>query len=81
MDLVRSCGAFSDGDLPLRSRDEVRAKTATADYASGAIEECAQANASGAEAVMLTDCGARPLVVLTAGAGTDPADDAVVRVG
>jgi pimeloyl-ACP methyl ester carboxylesterase len=74
--LVRLLGSFGYGDLPAQSRDEVRAKTATADYASGWIDEFVQANASGAEAAMLTDFGAKPLVVLTAGAETDATHDA-----
>jgi hypothetical protein len=43
-----------EADLLAQSRDEVRAKTATAEYASGWIDEFVQANASGAEAAMLT---------------------------
>ena len=74
--LVRLVGSFGYGDLPPQSRDEVRAKTATADYASGWIDEFVQANASGAEAAMLTDFGDQPLVVLTAGAETDAIHDA-----
>ena len=69
--VVRLIGSFSYGDLPPQARDEVRAKTATADYASSWIDEFVQANASGAEAAMLTDFGDKPLVVLTAGAGSD----------
>jgi pimeloyl-ACP methyl ester carboxylesterase len=74
--LVRLIGTASYGDLPPQARDEVRAKTATADYASGWINEFVQANASGAEAAMLTDFADKPLVVLTAGAETDPTHDA-----
>jgi pimeloyl-ACP methyl ester carboxylesterase len=74
--LVRLIGSFSYGDLPPQARDEVRAKTATADYASSWIDEFVQANASGAEAAMLTDRGNKPLVVLTAGAETDATHDA-----
>jgi pimeloyl-ACP methyl ester carboxylesterase len=74
--LVRWVGAFSYSDLPPRQRDEVRAGTATAAYAAGWIDEFVQANASGAEAAMLTDFGDKPLVVLTAGADTDPTHDA-----
>jgi pimeloyl-ACP methyl ester carboxylesterase len=74
--LVRPVSAFSYGELPPRARDEVRAGTATADYASGWIEEFVQANASGAEAAMLTDFGNKPMVVLTAGAETDATHDA-----
>ena len=74
--IVRLIGSFGYGDLPPRSRDEVRAKTETADYASSWIDEFVQANASGAEAAMLTDFGDKPLVVLTAGADTDATHDA-----
>jgi len=74
--LVRLVGSFGYGDLPAQQRDEVRAKTATADYASGWIDEFVQANASGAEAAMLTDFGDKPLVILTAGAETDAIHDA-----
>ena len=74
--LVRLVGSFGYADLPPQARDEVRAKTATADYASGWIDEFVQANASGAEAALLTDLGDKPVVVLTAGAETDPTHDA-----
>jgi pimeloyl-ACP methyl ester carboxylesterase len=74
--LTRLLGTLGYGDLPPQPRDEIRAKTATADYASGWIDEFVQANASGAEAVMLTGLGAKPLVVLTAGAETDATHDA-----
>jgi pimeloyl-ACP methyl ester carboxylesterase len=74
--LTRLVGAFSYGDLPPQANDEVLAGTATADYASGWIDEFVQANASGAEAAMLTDFGDKPLVVLTAGAETDATHDA-----
>ena len=75
--LVRLVGSsFGYGDLPPESRDEARANTATADYAAGWIDEFVQANASGAEAAMLTDFGDKPLVVLTAGAETNPTHDA-----
>lgn len=74
--LVRLVGSFGYGDLPPQPRDEIRAKTATAAYASGWIDEFVQANASGAEAAMLTGFGAKPLVVLTAGAETNPTHDA-----
>jgi pimeloyl-ACP methyl ester carboxylesterase len=74
--VVRLVGGFSYGDLPPQARDEVRAKTATADYASSWIDEFVQANASGAEAAMLTHFGDKPLVVLTAGVGSDATHDA-----
>jgi pimeloyl-ACP methyl ester carboxylesterase len=74
--LTRLVGAFGYGDLPPRAHDEVVAGTATAQYASGWIDEFVQANASGAEAAMLSDFGGKPLVVLTAGAETNAAHDA-----
>ncbi len=74
--LVRLVASFGYGELPRQPRDEVRAKTSTADYASGWIDEFVQANASGAEAAMLTDFDDKPLVVLTAGAETDATHDA-----
>ena len=74
--LVRLVGSAGYGDLPPQARDEVRAKTATADYAAGWIDEFVQANAAGAEAAMLSDFGDKPLVVLTAGDETDPTHDA-----
>jgi hypothetical protein len=76
VDVVRPVGAFSYGDLPAWQRDEVRAGAATADYASGWIDEFVQSNAAGAEAAMLTGFGDKPLVVLTAGAETDATHDA-----
>jgi hypothetical protein len=72
--LIGSLGGY--GSLPPQSRDEVLAATATPGYASGWIDEFVQANASGAEAALLTDYGDKPLVVLTAGAETDPTHDA-----
>jgi pimeloyl-ACP methyl ester carboxylesterase len=74
--LVRLVGSFGYGDLPMRSRDEVLAGTATPAYAAGWIDEFVQSNASGAEAAMVTDFGGKPLVVLTAGGETDPTHDA-----
>ncbi len=74
--LVRLIGSAGYGELPPQARDEVRAKTSTADYAGGWIDEFVQASASGAEAAMLTDFGDKPLVVLTAGAETDATHDA-----
>jgi pimeloyl-ACP methyl ester carboxylesterase len=77
--LVRLVGSFGYGSLPPASRDEVRAKTATAEYAVGWINEFVEANASGAEAAMLTDFQDKPLVVLTAGAETYPTHDAAQK--
>lgn len=72
-------GSFSYDSLPRQARDEVLAGSATADYASGWIDEFVQANASGEEAALLTDFGDKPLVVLTAGAETDATHDAAQK--
>jgi pimeloyl-ACP methyl ester carboxylesterase len=74
--LTRLVSAFSYGDLPARQRDELRAGTAAADYASGWIDEFVQSNAAGEEAALLTDFDDKPMVVLTAGAETDATHDA-----
>jgi pimeloyl-ACP methyl ester carboxylesterase len=62
---------FSFGSLPPRSRDEVRATGATANNLRSTIDEYVQANASVQQAASLTDFADKPLVVLTAGAGSD----------
>jgi pimeloyl-ACP methyl ester carboxylesterase len=74
--VVRLIGSFQYGDLPPQARDVVRAKDSTAAYASSWIDEFVQANASGAEAAMLTNFGDKPLVVLTAGVGSDATHNA-----
>jgi pimeloyl-ACP methyl ester carboxylesterase len=61
------------GSLPARSRDEVRATTSTATTLRSTIDEYAQASTSMQEAAELRDFGAKPLVVLTAGDGSDAA--------
>ncbi|HSL12513.1 MAG TPA: alpha/beta hydrolase [Actinomycetota bacterium] len=58
--------------LPPRSQDELRASAATADHLKSTIDEYIQANASTSEAATLSDFGDKPLVVLTAGVGSDP---------
>lgn len=74
--LGRLVGAFGYGSLPSRARDEVRASSATANYVGSFIDEFVQANASGAEAAALSDFGDKPLIVLTAGVGSDAAHSA-----
>lgn len=64
-----SLNAF--GELPSRSRDEVRATISTASTLRSTIDEFAQASRSMQVAAELRDFGAKPLVVLTAGAGSD----------
>ena len=69
--LGRLYGQFASGSLPPRSRDEVRASVATASNLRSTIDEYVQANASMQEAAALTDFADKPLVVLTAGIGSD----------
>lgn len=59
------------GSLPAPSRDEVRATISTATTLRSTIDEYAQASTSMQEAAGLRDLGATPLVVLTAGRGSD----------
>jgi pimeloyl-ACP methyl ester carboxylesterase len=59
------------GSLPQQSADEVGAKLATSASLRSTIDEFLQATASEHEAAALTDLGDRPLVVLTAGSGSD----------
>jgi pimeloyl-ACP methyl ester carboxylesterase len=69
--LGRLYGQFDFGSLPPRSRDEVRASTATASTIRSTIDEYVQANASMQQAASLDDLADKPLVVLTAGSGHD----------
>jgi pimeloyl-ACP methyl ester carboxylesterase len=59
------------GSLPPRSRDEVRASDATPSTLRSTIDEYLQANASTQEAASLRNFADKPLVVLTAGSGSD----------
>jgi pimeloyl-ACP methyl ester carboxylesterase len=59
------------GGLPPRSEGEVRASVATASNLRSTIDEYVQANASTQEAASLRDFADKPLVVLTAGIGSD----------
>jgi pimeloyl-ACP methyl ester carboxylesterase len=72
----RLYGLVAFGSLPPRSRDEVRASLATASNARSFIDEFAQANASAEQAASLDDFANKPLVVLTAGVGSNAADSA-----
>jgi pimeloyl-ACP methyl ester carboxylesterase len=74
--LARLIGYFGYDSLPPQSRDEVRASSATANYVGSYIDEYVQGNASVAEAASLTDFGDKPLIVLTAGVGSDAAHSA-----
>jgi hypothetical protein len=61
------------GSLPPLPRDQVRANMATARNLRSTIDEYVQANASTQEAASLRSFAAKPLVVLTAGIGSDAA--------
>jgi pimeloyl-ACP methyl ester carboxylesterase len=67
----RLYGQLEHGSLPPRSRDEARASNATASHVRSTIDEYVQANASTQQAASLGDFADKPLVVLTAGIGSD----------
>lgn len=71
--LTRLYSHVAFGSLPPRSRDEVRASLTTASNLRSTIDEYVQANASMGQAAALRDFGDKPLVVLTAGSGSDAA--------
>jgi len=56
-------GQFAFGDLPPRSRQEVRASVATASDVRSTIDEFVQANASMEQAAALADFAGKPLVI------------------
>jgi pimeloyl-ACP methyl ester carboxylesterase len=69
--LGRLYARSSFGSLPPRSRDEVRASVATPSTLRSTIDEYVQANASTQEAASLRNFADKPLIVLTAGSGSD----------
>ena len=69
--LSRLYGLLEHGSLPPRSRDEARASNATASHVRSTIDEYVQANVSMEQAASLGDFANKPLVVLTAGIGSD----------
>jgi pimeloyl-ACP methyl ester carboxylesterase len=71
--LARLIGQLGDASLPPRSRDEERASAATASHFKGTIDEYLHARASAEEAAALVDFADKPLVVVTAGSGSDAA--------
>ena len=68
--LARLYAEASFGEMPSASRDELRAKTSTAENLRSTIDEYVQAGASTRAAAALVDFGSKPLFVLTAGAGS-----------
>jgi pimeloyl-ACP methyl ester carboxylesterase len=71
--LGRLYGMVAFDSLPPRSRDEVRASLSTAANLRSGIDEFVQANTAMVQAGALTDFADKPLVVLTAGVGSDEA--------
>jgi pimeloyl-ACP methyl ester carboxylesterase len=69
--LGRLYAQVASGGLPPRSEGEVRASVATANNLRSTIDEYVQANASTRKAASLRDFADKPLVVLTAGIGSD----------
>ncbi|WP_082049668.1 alpha/beta fold hydrolase [Arthrobacter sp. SPG23] len=69
--LGRLYAPFEAGSLPPRFRDEVRANIATPGNLRSTIDEYVQANTSMEEAASLRDFADKPLIVLTAGIGSD----------
>jgi len=69
--LGRLYAAFEGDSLPPGYRDEVRANLAAPGNLRSTIDEYVQANASMAQAASLRDFADKPLVVLTAGIGSD----------
>ncbi len=69
--LGRLAGRSDYGSLPPQSRDEARAGTTTPSYVQSWIEEYVQGAASAGQAASLADFADKPLVVLTAGSGSN----------
>lgn len=69
--LTRLEASAEGGGLPPQSRDGVRASVATGSNLRSFVDEFVQANSSMGEAGAFQDFGAKPLVVLTAGSGSD----------
>jgi hypothetical protein len=72
--LTRLYAPTEFGSLPPQSRDEVRASLTTGSNLRSTIDEYVQANTSMAQAGAFTNFGDKPLVVLTAGIGSDAND-------
>jgi pimeloyl-ACP methyl ester carboxylesterase len=67
----RLLGQLTYGSLPPRARDEAIASAATPKHVQSTIDEYMQGSASADQAASLGDFGDKPLVVLTAGSGSD----------
>ena len=71
--LGRLIAELDYGSLPPQARDEERASAVTASHLQSTFDEYIQAGASADQAASLGDFGDKPLVVLTAGSGSDAA--------
>jgi hypothetical protein len=69
--LARLYARTDYGELPPQSRNEVRAQIAKASNFASSIEELAMGGTFAEQAAALQNLGDKPLVVLTAGIGTD----------
>jgi pimeloyl-ACP methyl ester carboxylesterase len=69
--LARLYAGLAYGDLPPQSRDEVRAQIAKASNFGNSIEEFAMGGSFAQQGAALQTFGDKPLVVLTAGIGSD----------
>ena len=69
--LGRLYAAVAPADLPPREQAQVQASSATAATVRSTLEEYARANASVVEAASLRDFADKPLMVLSAGVGSD----------
>jgi pimeloyl-ACP methyl ester carboxylesterase len=70
---ARLVGQFSYGTLPPRSRDEARARSATASDVASFLNEFLQGSRAVHQAASLVDFAGKPLIVVTAGREHDAA--------
>jgi pimeloyl-ACP methyl ester carboxylesterase len=71
--LSRLYGQLEHSSLPPRSKQEARTSNATASHVRSTVDEYVQASVSMRQAASLGDFADKPLIVLTAGSGHDPA--------
>jgi pimeloyl-ACP methyl ester carboxylesterase len=69
--VARLVGQSYYDSLPERSRDEARARSATASYLRSSIDEARAGATAMQQAASLADFGNKPLIVITAGRGHD----------
>jgi pimeloyl-ACP methyl ester carboxylesterase len=71
--VARLVGQTSYATLPPRSRDEARARSATANHVQSFLNESREGGMAAQQAATLTNFADKPLIVLTAGRGNDNA--------